>query len=204
MKLNIEKKLYEQIGFNEKNLRLLEVYVSEVLKFNKKYNLIAKSTEKDIWNRHVLDSAQILRLIELKDNKSLADLGTGGGFPGLVLAIMNSNNNFHVKLYEKSKVKCQFLKEIIKKLNIRCRVFDNDYQSHTIDSDYIVCRAFKKLPELLRISREKIEKPHKLIVLKGKNAQAEIDNALRVCSFKYKLISSVTDEKSKILLVYAR
>ena len=73
MKLNIEKKLYEQIGFNEKNLRLLEVYVSEVLKFNKKYNLIAKSTEKDIWNRHVLDSAQILRLIELKDNKSLDD-----------------------------------------------------------------------------------------------------------------------------------
>ena len=204
MKLNIEKKLYEQIGFNEKNLRLLEVYVSEVLKFNKKYNLIGKSTEKNIWNRHVLDSAQILRLIELKDNKSLADLGTGGGFPGLVLAIMNSNNNFHVKLYEKSKVKCQFLKEIIKKLNIRCRVFDNDYQSHIIDSDYIVCRAFKKLPELLRISREKIEKPHKLIVLKGKNAQAEIDNALRVCSFKYKLISSVTDEKSKILLVYAR
>ena len=204
MSLNIDKKLYKDIGFTDINLKLLKVYVSEILKFNKKYNLIAKSTEKDIWNRHILDSAQIFRLINFKGRNSLADLGTGGGFPGIVLAIINSNNNFHVKLYEKSKVKCQFLREVINKLNIKCTLFDNDYQSHIIDSDYIVCRAFKKLPELLRISREKVKKPHKLIVLKGKNAQAEIDKALRVYSFKYKLISSVTDAKSKILIVDAK
>ncbi len=201
---NIDRKLLKEIEIPEEKFNLLEMYVSEVLKFNKRYNLIAKSTEKDIWNRHIIDSAQLLRFINLKEKKSLADLGTGAGFPGLVLAIINDNNDFHVKLYEKSKVKCYFLKQVINKLRIKCFLFDNDYQYHKINSNYIVCRAFKKLHELLRISREKAEKPHKMIVLKGKNAQAEIDKALRVYSFKYKLVDSVTDKKSKILLIDAK
>ena len=74
-----------------------------------------------------------------------------------------------MKLYEKSKVKVNFIKDIIKKLKLKTHaIYDNDYQSHILDTDYIVCRAFKKLPEILRISRETAKKPHKLDCHAGK------------------------------------
>ena len=109
-----------------------------------------------------------------------------------------------MKLYEKSKVKVGFIKSIIQKLNLeRIYIYDNDYQSHIIDTDYIVCRAFKKLPEILRISRETMKKPHKLIVMLGKSAQDELNKASKGMIYKYKLVSSITESDSKILLVDA-
>ena len=111
---------------------------------------------------------------------------------------------FHVKLYEKSKVKVKFIKYIIDKIKLRnVDIYDNDYQSHILDSDYIVCRAFKKLPEILRISRETHKKPHKLIVMLGKSAQEEINKASKGLIYKYKLVPSITESDSKILLVDA-
>ena len=128
-------------------------------------------------------------------------MGSGAGFPGLVLSIFNKNNRFHVKLYEKSKVKCDFLKNIINNLNIQCRIYDNDYHSHNIDSNYIVSRAFKKLPELMRISREIASKPHKLIVLKGKSAQEEVNKLPKEWNYKYRLEVSLTNKDSRVLIV---
>ena len=177
-----------------------------LLNFNEKYNLISKTSEKDIWNRHVLDSAQLINHIDHKNFNSLADLGTGGGFPGIILSIFYSDIiTFHVKLYEKSQVKVNFIKGVIDKLNIKnVYIYDNDYQSHIIDTDYVVCRAFKKLPEILRISRETFKKPHKLIVMLGKSAQEEINKASKGMIYKYKLVNSITESDSKILLVDAK
>ena len=73
-----------------------------------------------------------------------------------------------------------FLREIAKKLNINCYIYDNDYQSHIINSNYIICRAFKKMAEIIAFSRENVDLSHKLIILKGKNAQAEANKALRI------------------------
>ena len=67
-------------------------------------------------------------------------------------------------------------------------------------TDYIVCRAFKKLPEILRISRETAKRPHKLIVMMGKSAQEEINKASKGLIYKYKLVNSITSSDSKILL----
>ena len=83
-------------------------------------------------------------------------------------------------------------------------IYNNDYQSHIIDTDYIVCRAFKKLPEILRISRETMKKPHKLIVMMGKSAQDELNKASKGMINKYKLVPSITSSNSKILLVDAQ
>ena len=197
--------LAKNLNFNDKKLELIDLFVHEVLIYNKKYNLISKNSEKDIWKRHVLDSAQLVKYIDHKNFKSLADLGTGGGFPGIILSIFYSDIlTFHVKLYEKSNVKINFIKKIIKKLALKQTfVYDNDYQSHKIDVDYIVCRAFKKLPEILRISRETAKKPHKLIVMLGKSAQDEINKASKGMIYKYKLIPSITESDSKVLLVNA-
>ena len=197
--------LSKNLNFSDNKLKLIELFVQELLNFNQKYNLISKTSEKDIWNRHVLDSAQLIKYIDHKNFNSLADLGTGGGFPGIILSIFYSDIlTFHVKLYEKSKVKVNFIKIIIDKLNIKnVHIYENDYQSHSLDSDYVVCRAFKKLPEILRISRETLRKPHKLIVMLGKSAQDELNKASKGMIYKYKLVPSITESDSKILLVDA-
>ena len=192
--------LVKKLKFKHQDIEKLNKFHDELLKYNKKYNLISKSTENEIWSRHILDSAQIVNFIDFKQPYSLSDLGTGAGFPGIVLAIFNKNNKFHVKLYEKSKVKCNFIKKIIDKLNIYCNLYENDYQYHKIDSNYIVCRAFKKLPELLRISREIVKKPHKLIVLKGKSAQDEVNNLSKEMIYKYRLEKSITNNELGILI----
>ena len=195
--------LAENLNFNNDKLQKLELFVNEVLSYNKKYNLISKNSEKDIWHRHILDSAQLIKHIDHKNFNSLSDLGTGAGFPGIILSIFYSDVlTFHVKLYEKSKVKINFIKSIIEKLGlINVGTYNNDYQSHILDTDYIVCRAFKRLPEILRISRETAKRPHKLIVMLGKSAQDELNKASKDIIYKYKLVPSITNKDSKILLL---
>ena len=202
-KVKSELVLAKNLNFNDKKLKLIEFFVQEVLNYNQKYNLISRNSEKDIWNRHVLDSAQLVKHIDHKNFNSLSDLGTGAGFPGIILSIFYSDIlTFHVKLYEKSKVKISVIKTVIEKLRLkRVVICENDYQSHILDTDYLVCRAFKKLPEILRISRETAKKPHKVIVMLGKNAQEELNKASKDMINKYKLVPSITNRDSKILLV---
>jgi len=193
--------LLNKLNFSQDAVYKLDTFCGEVIEYNQKFNLIAKSTEKNIWDRHVLDSAQLTSFIDFKEKMSLSDLGTGAGFPGVVLAIFNKNPDFHVKLYEKSRVKTKFLTYVCKKLNIKAEIYPNDYQSHNVDSFYIVSRAFKKLEEHIRISREIIKVKHKLIVLKGKNAEKEIKQLNNKFNYSYSLEKSITSPDSKILIV---
>ena len=168
--------LLNDLHFSAKKVNKLDRFVSTLLDFNSKRNLIGKSTEKQIWDRHVLDSAQLINFIEPSKCNSLADLGTGAGFPGLVVEIFNKNKAFHVKLYEKSPVKRRFLKGVIKELSLNAEVL-GDVRDEVIDSEIILCRAFKKLDTIIQVSREIAKKPHKLIILKGQNAQQEVKNS---------------------------
>ena len=100
--------LKNSLSFSDHSIEKLKKFTNLVLKENQNYNLIAKSTENQIWHRHILDSAQLVKFIDFNVS-SMADLGTGAGFPGLVVEIFNKNKAFHVKLYEKSPVKRRFL-----------------------------------------------------------------------------------------------
>ena len=190
--------LQKDLKFTDLSIDKLKMLETELLKANKKHNFISQSTEKLIWSRHILDSAQLVKFINFKVG-SLSDLGSGAGFPGLVLAIYNQNFNFHVKLYEKSPVKRDFLNEIIGKLKIKASLFSNVFDEK-IESNYIICRAFKKLDKIIQVSREIAKKPHKLLILKGQNAQEESIKAFKSYKYSYKLEKSMTDEKSKILI----
>ena len=130
----------------------------------------------------------------------MSDLGSGAGFPGLILALFNNNKDFHVKLYEKSPVKRRFLTGVIKELNLNAKVF-GDVRNEVIDSEIIICRAFKKLNKIIQVSREIAKKPHKLMILKGQNAQEEIKNSFKTKKYPYKLESSMTNKDSKIILM---
>ena len=196
--LEIIKILQDELKFTDQSIDKLKMFETELLNVNKKYNFISKSTEGSIWSRHILDSAQLVKYIDFKKG-SLSDLGSGAGFPGLVLAIYNQNFNFHVKLYEKSPVKREFLDEMIGKLKIKASLF-TDVFDERIESAYIISRAFKKLDKIIQVSREIAKKPHKLIILKGQNAQDEAIKAFKSYKYSYKLEKSMTDEKSKILI----
>jgi len=201
---NVIKLLKSELEFSESSIDKLKIFHDCLLDYNKKYNLISKSTEKNIWFRHILDSAQIIKFLDRKKASNIADFGSGAGFPGLILAIQSKNNIFHVKLYEKSPVKRDFLNEIKEKLDLRNVEIKGDIYENEITSNIIICRAFKKLREIINISREMIKKPHKLIILKGKNAQSEINNVSLGTNYSYKFENSITDQNSKIILVEAK
>jgi len=187
-KANVQSILLKELNFTKETLDKLQIFHDELIIYNKKYNLIANSTIDDIWNRHILDSAQIVKYIDFEDNKTLSDMGSGAGLPGMIIAIFNTNPSFHVKLYEKSTVKCDFLLLI-------------NYHNHNIDANYIISRAFKKLGEVIRISREIVQVKHKLIILKGKNAEKEINSLQHKVNYRYDLKNSITDKESKIIIM---
>ena len=191
--------LQNQLNFRTKTISDIKTFINELLKANKRHNFISKSTENVIWHRHVLDSAQLVKFIDFSKG-SLSDLGSGAGFPGLILALFNRNKDFHVKLYEKSPVKRAFLEDVRKKLSINAEILGNVYE-HFTDTDYIVSRAFKKLEAVIQVSREIAKKSHKLIILKGQNAQKELKKAFISQKYDYKLENSLTNEDSKIIIV---
>ena len=191
--------LKNQLNYTEKNIFDIKIFINELLKANKKHNFISKSTEKVIWHRHILDSAQLVKFIDFSKG-SLSDLGSGAGFPGLVLALFNKNKDFHVKLYEKSPVKRAFLRDISDRLSLKIEIYGNVYEE-LIESEYLVCRAFKKLEAIIQVSREIVKKSHKLIILKGKNAQNELKKAFKSEKYAYKLEESITNKDSKIIIV---
>ena len=193
-------KILKNIGYSHSSIVKLEKFYDFLIKFNENYNLISKNTINNAWYRHILDSAQLVKLFNFKNNLKISDFGTGAGFPGLIIALFDEKHKFHVKLFEKSKVKCRFLNTLKKRISINFSLYENDYQYHIIDSEYIVCRAFKKLPKILEISREKAAKPHKLIILKGKDTQEKIKSAFKGHNHKYRLIDSITDKESKIVI----
>ena len=193
--------LKTELQFDVKSISLLDLYVDELLKFNKQYNLISKSTESIVWDRHILDSAQIIKFIKSEKNIKICDLGTGAGLPGLIIAIYGYKLGFHVKLYEKSSIKCKFLKNLINKLKIDNVVVENvNVYDISIRADYVVTRAFKKISEVLSISREIVSTSHKLILLKGKSAEEEIKKMNLVNNYKFEVKKSITDLESKILI----
>ena len=191
--------LQNQLNYSAKNISDIKIFINELLKANKKHNFISKSTENVIWLRHILDSAQLVKFIDFSKG-SLSDLGSGAGFPGLILALFNRNKDFHVKLYEKSPVKRAFLENMNDKLSLNIEIRGNVYDYY-IDTDYIVSRAFKKLEAIIQVSREIAKKPHKLIILKGQNAQEELNKTFKIKKYSYRLEESITEKDSKIILM---
>ncbi len=191
--------LHKQLNYSEKNISDIKIFINELLKANRKHNFISKSTENDIWHRHILDSAQLVKFIDFSKG-SLSDLGSGAGFPGLILALFNKNKGFHVKLYEKSPIKRAFLRGLSDKLSLKVEIRGNVYDEY-IDTEYIVCRAFKKLETVIQVSREIAKKSHKLIILKGQNAQEDLKKAFNKEKYDYKFENSITNKDSKIIIV---
>ena len=136
----------------------LERLISMIQEKNREINIISKKTlKKEVMReRHIIDSAQIIDFIDLNSNTT-SDLGTGGGMPGLIVAIAMKQvkKTMKVKLYEKSFHKCVFLKEVSKKLNLNTEVIQKDiFEVKNIETGTIMSRAFKPMHVILKLVNE--------------------------------------------------
>ena len=177
-------------------------YENSLIKSNKVINLIGRSTINQIWLRHFLDSSQVIDFID-KNDSNLADLGSGAGFPGLVIAILAKDRKIplKVKLIEKSPRKVSFLKEIIQNLNLKVEVLNLNVwkQPGKLRADLIIARAFRPLKIILRFLDESTKNWKKVFLFLGKTGQVELLQASKNWNIKYKQRMSVTSSDSMII-----
>ena len=166
---------YTQVS--RETITSLVKYENYLIKSNKTLNLIGKSTINKIWLRHFLDSSQVIDFID-KNTSSLIDLGSGAGFPGLIIAILAKDRKIRlkVKLIEKSTKKASFLREIVNYLNLNVEVLNINALTHAkkLEADLIVARAFKPLKIILQFLDKNTKNWKKVFLFLGKTGQYEL------------------------------
>ena len=184
------------------NKRIMSDYIDLIVDANKKFNLISKSTEKNIWDRHIADSAQLLNHLP-NGTKTICDVGSGAGFPGVVLKIINMSLN--VTIVEPSKKKSEFLKFISKELaldlNIVQEKYENIKKSQMPFFDVITARALKPLDKLIHLFFEDLKLGSVCVFPKGENWQKELDLAQTNWLLQYSVETSITNKGSKIFII---
>ena len=180
----------------------LKKYEDILINANKTLNLVGNSTINEIWTRHFLDSAQVIDFID-KNCKTLVDLGSGAGFPGLVLAIILKDRKIplKIKLIEKSPKKIKFLRRVISELNLNVEALSQNVleQRITFMEDVFVTRAFKPLKIILELIHNKAKNWKKIFVFLGKTGQNELLQASKSWDMKYKQRMSVTNSDSIVI-----
>jgi 16S rRNA (guanine527-N7)-methyltransferase len=180
----------------------LKKYEDTLIKANKTLNLIGNSTIKDIWTRHFLDSVQVIDFID-KNNKTLVDLGSGAGFPGLVLAIALKDRKIplKIKLIEKSPKKVKFLKNLINELQLNVEVINQNILQEPIKffDDVFIARAFKPLKIILQLIHNKAKNWKKIFIFLGKTGKSELLQASKSWDIEYKQRVSVTSNDSTVI-----
>ena len=180
----------------------LKKYEDILIRANKNLNLIGNSTIKDIWTRHFLDSAQVIDFID-KNDKTLIDIGSGAGFPGLILAITSRDRKMplKIKLIEKSPKKTKFLKDLINKLHINADVINQNIlkDPKKLSADVFVTRAFKPLKIILELIHNKAENWKKFFIFLGKTGKLELLQASKIWDIEYKQRVSLTSNDSTVI-----
>ena len=180
----------------------LKTYESHLIKSNKTLNLIGKSTISQIWVRHFLDSSQVIDFIDKNDN-TLVDIGSGAGFPGLVLAVALKDKKvpLKIKLIEKSPKKVKFLRDLINKLQLDVDVINRNVleDSKKLLDDVFVARAFKPLKIILQLIHNKAENWKKVFIFLGKTGNEELHQVSKIWDIEYKQRVSITSSDSIVI-----
>jgi len=195
------KDLSSLIQVSRETIKSLNQFKSILLENNKKLNLISSKDEEIIDTRHIHDSAQIIDLID-KNAKKCIDIGSGAGFPGIVVSIIMKHSNISTKfdLYEKSPKKSDFLQLVSEKLDLNTKILTkNIFEEKSLEADTITVRAFKPLNQIFNIMTTKFKNYKNLILFLGKTGKQNLLDASKVWDFEYKERMSVTDSDSLIV-----
>jgi len=179
----------------------LDEFKELIIKKNKEINLISSKTINNLKNRHIIDCAQVIDLIDI-NSKTCTDIGSGAGLPGIVLSIILKGKKIDMKmnLYEKSYHKSSFLRSVSKKLKLDNEIFQEDiFKKKNLVSGSILVRAFKPLPVILDLVEKNFEKYTNLIVFMGKNGKQLLEEAFKEWKFEYKERKSLTSDDSFLL-----
>jgi 16S rRNA (guanine527-N7)-methyltransferase len=192
----------KKFNVSRETIEKLNIYNDFLLENNKLLNLIGKTTEKHVFSRHFKDSAQIYNLIE--DKSEIIDIGSGAGFPGIIIKILMVNDKIkgNVVLIDKSPKKCKFLQDLSNKLSLMLKIENirlEDYKFSKIST--VVSRAFKKTVDTIDILFKNNKKIRNIILIKGKTYQQELDDAKKKYTFHVEKFRSITSDESYILKI---
>jgi 16S rRNA (guanine527-N7)-methyltransferase len=186
-------------NISRETISKLDRYAELLKEWNQKFNLIADSTFPIIWQRHFLDSAQMMKYIP-EGAQTLADLGSGAGFPGMVLSIMGFPK---VHLIESIGKKANFLREVVKQLGLNADVHQMRIESlHKFTFDVITARALKPLPQLLKYAKPLMKKESVGLFLKGKQVEDELTESAKYWKFDYELFPSLSDSSGRVIKIF--
>ena len=175
-------------NFSKTEKEKIELYIQEALTFNKKHNIFIRANKDEVFEKDILDCVPLVEKIE-KESKIL-DLGSGGGFPGVVLAILRPDCEVH--LLEKSQKKCYFLnkiKDILRLDNIK--VLKQTITKNNTLKEYltITARAFSSTQNILNLTEKNLKKNGKYLLLKGRIKKIEEEMAaINTNNYKYEII----------------
>ena len=182
----------------------LETYVALLQEWQQKFNLVSNNSLADVWNRHMADSAQLFKYLN-NEVDSVYDLGSGAGFPAMVLAIMAKEKYPHIKftLMESIAKKTLYLNEVKAKLNLdNVTVINGRSEDLNLPkADVVTARAVASLDKLLNYVFKFTDRQTKLIFPKGKSYQEELEEAKKFWNFKLKVDASQTSQDGVILLL---
>ena len=180
-----------------------ENFVLMLIEVDKKINIISKKTsiENEIRERHIIDSAQVIDLIDINSD-ILTDIGSGGGMPGIIISIMTKNikNSLKINLYEKSHHKSVFLKRVSRDLKLNTTVIQkNIFEEKNLESGTIIARAFKPMPIVLELVYRNFSKYKNLVLFMGKNGERILEDSLQNWDFDFEKKESITSKDSFLL-----
>jgi 16S rRNA (guanine527-N7)-methyltransferase len=193
------------INVSRETIARLDVYADLILKWQKTINLISPSTVETLWTRHILDCAQLAALGA--KHRSWADLGSGAGFPGLVIAIlaMDSDEAMQMHLIESDRRKASFLREAVRMTAAPATVHaaraEAVLESFVGHVTAVTARALAPLPELLELAEPLLTTAATGFFPKGQTLESELDRASQLFEFEAELVPSLTDENGRILIV---
>jgi 16S rRNA (guanine527-N7)-methyltransferase len=192
------------VAVSRETMARLDRLVDLLLEWQQTRNLIAASTIPQIWTRHVADSLQLLELAP--DAKIWIDLGSGGGFPGLVLACaLPERAGARVHLVESTAKKCAFLQAVTEALalpaEVHCQRVEHFIPAFPSKPDVVTARALAPLPKLLEMAYPLLKRGAHGMFLKGQDVGAELTEASKCWNIRYNLVPSRTDERARIVVV---
>lgn len=178
----------------------LDAFVARLTEANAVMNLVGPDSLPDVWNRHVWDSAQLLKM--KPDAATWADLGAGAGFPGVVLAILlKGRPEAHVWLIDSLGKRCRFLQEVVDALGLPATVINGRAEEQKLRVDVVTARAVAPMERLLGYAQPYLQRGAQGLFLKGEKAEAELIEARKVWQFDSDLSVSRSDPRGRIVSV---
>ncbi len=198
--LDLQSRFMDQCGFTKAQVQQLHAYGLLIEQWQKAINLVSPTTIPHLWERHLLDSAQLWPILKkLQDNPVLIDLGSGGGLPGIVMAIAGAQ----VTMIESDKRKCIFLKETARELGLKnvTVITERIEKAPAIKAPIITARALASLKQLVEWASPLLEEKGHMVFLKGEDVTSELAELSSELQAKAQLFDSLTDPKARIIIL---